>query len=66
MKFINSNKNKWYNGTITTHMFNIIIIIIIKEMICLQHFFNIFTINFKWYIITCCYYLNKKIILTLV
>ena len=50
MKFINSNKNKWYNGTI----FNIIIIII-KEMICLQYFFNIFTLNFKWYVITYCY-----------
>ena len=45
MRFINSNKNKWYNETITTHMF--IIIIIIKEMIYLQHFFNIFTTIFK-------------------
>ena len=39
MRFINSNKNKWYNGTITTHMF-IIIIIIIKKI----YIYNIFLI----------------------
>ena len=37
----------------------------IKEMICLQHFHNIFTTNPKWQIVTGCYCWGEKVILVL-
>ena len=37
-----------------------------KEMIYLQHFYNIFTTNPKWQIVNGCYYWDKKVILELV
>ena len=39
---------------------------IIREMICLQHFYNIFTTNLKWQVVTSCYCWDKKAILALV
>ena len=35
------------------------------EMICAHHFFNIFTTNLKWQVVTNCYYWIKKVILVL-
>ena len=37
-----------------------------REMICLQHFYNIFTTNPKWQVVTNCYCWGKKVILVLV
>ena len=37
-----------------------------REMICLQHFYNIFTTNPKWQVVTSCYCWGKKVILMLV
>ena len=37
-----------------------------REMICLQHFYNISTTNPKWQVITSCYCWDKKVILPLV
>ena len=37
-----------------------------REMICLQHFYNIFTTNPKWQVITSCYGWGKQVILVLV
>jgi len=36
-----------------------------REMICLQHFHNIFTTNSKWQVVTSCYCWDKKVILVL-
>ena len=36
------------------------------EMICLQHFYNIFTTNLKWQVVTSYYCWGKKVILMLV
>ena len=33
-----------------------------REMICLQQFYNIFTTNLKWQVVTGCYYWVKKVI----
>ena len=37
-----------------------------REMICLQHFYNIFITNPKWQVVTSCYCWDKKVILLLV
>ena len=34
----------------------------LREMICLQQFYNIFTTNLKWQIVTGCYCWVKKVI----
>ena len=36
--------------------------LIYREMICLQQFYNIFTTNLKWQIVTGCYCWVKKVI----
>ena len=36
-----------------------------REMRCSQYFHNIFIINFKWQVVTGCYYWSKKVILVL-
>ena len=36
-----------------------------REMICLQQFYNIFTTTPKWQVVTSCYYWVKKVILVL-
>ena len=35
---------------------------LIREMICLQQFYNIFTTNLKWQVVIGCYYWVKKVI----
>ena len=47
-------------------VFLVDLIIFRGEMICLQHFYNIFITNPKWQVITSCYCLGKKGILVLV
>ena len=47
-------------------VFLVDLIIFRGEMICLQHFYNIFITNPKWQVITSCYCWGKKRILVLV
>ena len=41
-------------------------VISIREMICLQHFYNNFITNPKWQVVTSCYCWDKKVILALI
>ena len=41
-------------------------VFLIREMICLQHFHNIFTTNPKWKVVTGCYCWGRKVILVFV
>ena len=36
-----------------------------REVLCPQYFYNIFTTNPKWQVVTGCYYFGKKVILVL-
>ena len=35
----------------------------LREMIYLQYFYNIFTTNYKWQVVTGCYCWDQKVIL---
>ena len=48
------------------YLFIFIISILYREMICLQHFYNIFITNPKWQVVTSCYCWGKKVILVLI
>ena len=50
-------------GRSNSLIFNISVVLITKEMLCSHYFHNTFTINFKWQVITSCYWSDKKVIL---
>ena len=51
----------WLGSLIINYIY-IYTLFFFLEMICPQHFYNIFTTNSKWRVVTGCYYWVKKVI----